>query len=75
MLALALYLASLGSLPANARHCEELGPRLDQTYVTVCDGSVVRVRDRQGNVRTFSPRWIATRSGGEPPVVLTADGR
>lgn len=59
MIALALYLASLiGSPPASpslaGRRCEEVGPRLDRTYVTICDGTVVRVRDQLGNVRTWN---------------------
>lgn len=36
--------------------CEEFGPRRDGTYVTVCAGEVVSVRDSLGNVRTTEVR-------------------
>jgi hypothetical protein len=76
MIALALYLAALVSQPA-AQHCEELGRRLDGTYVTVCDGRVVRVRDDRGNSRTWEhdSDTVVVRSRGQAPMVLGFDGR
>jgi hypothetical protein len=74
MFALALYLVALAS-PSPASRCEELGPRLDGTYVTVCDGSVVRIRDDQGNSREYRPRFVVARSRGAAPLVLGTDGR
>ena len=59
MIALALYLASLiGTSPATSKNprCEDVGPRLDRTYVTICDGSMVSVRDHLGNVRLWNRR-------------------
>ncbi len=52
MIALMLYLLSMSTSPAG-RRCEEHGPRLDGTFVTICQGRVVRVRDRLGNVREW----------------------
>jgi hypothetical protein len=76
MIALALYLTSLVSQPAAPR-CEELGRRLDGTYVTVCDGRVARVRDDQGNSRTWEhdSNTVIVRSRGRAPMVLGYDGR
>jgi hypothetical protein len=67
---------ALHAWPLAARGCEEHGPRLDGTYVTICGGSVRRVRDRLGNVREWLPgNRIAFRSPGAAPVVLGPDGR
>jgi hypothetical protein len=76
MIALALSLAALLCAPP-ARRCEEHGPRLDGTFVTICQGSVVRVRDRLGNSRRFldGGRIIILESPGAPPVVLDPQGR
>lgn len=76
MIAFALYLASFVAQP-QARTCEELGPRLDGTYVTVCDGRVARVRDRAGNSRTWEheSNTAIVRSSGRAPMVLGFDGR
>jgi hypothetical protein len=78
MIALALYFSSLISpvdslaLAHAGARCEELGPRSDGRYVTVCDGSVVRVRDALGNSREWnlSRGTITARSVGGQPVVL-----
>jgi hypothetical protein len=72
MIALTLYLVSLGSLPALPARCEELAPRLDGTRVTVCGGHVVRVRDGRGNSREFDPLTgtITVRSGDGTTLVL-----
>jgi hypothetical protein len=78
MIALALYVASMFSQPsAPAARCEEFGRRLDGTYVTVCDGKVVRVRDGAGNSRTWQPQLntVTVRSRGTAPMVLGFDGR
>jgi hypothetical protein len=71
MIALVLYLASLSSQPA-PRRCEEIGPRLDGTFVTLCGGAVVRVRDRLGNSREWERggEVVILRSPGAAPVVL-----
>jgi hypothetical protein len=76
MIALALYLATLVSQPA-AQHCEELGRRLDGSYVTVCDGRVVRVRDDRGSSRTWErdSNTVIVRSRDKQPMVLGFDGR
>jgi hypothetical protein len=75
MIALALYVATLVSHPAP--RCEELGRRLDGTYVTVCDGKVVRVRDGAGNSRTWQRDidTVTVQSRGAAPMVLGFDGR
>jgi hypothetical protein len=78
MIALALYVASLVSpSPLTTSRCEELGRRLDGTYVTVCNGKVVRVRDGAGNSRTWQPELntVTVRSQGAAPTVLGFDGR
>jgi len=79
MIALALYVASLVSqpTPSAALRCEELGRRLDGTYVTVCNGKVMRVRDGAGNSRTWQPalNTVTVRSTGRAPMVLGFDGR
>jgi hypothetical protein len=78
MIALALYVASLISPPpSSSQRCEELGRRLDGTYVTVCNGRVVRVRDAAGNSRTWDREsdTVTVRSSGRPPTVLGFDGR
>jgi hypothetical protein len=76
MIALALYVASMVSQPS-ARQCEELGPRLDGTYVTVCNGRVVRVRDAASNSRTWEheSNTVIVRSPRRAPIVLGFDGR
>ena len=72
MIALSLYVASLllTSTPKGA--CEEHGPRLDGTYVTVCSGSVVRVRDGFGNSRDWDhiSNTVTARSVGKAPVAI-----
>jgi hypothetical protein len=72
MIALSLYIASLLLVATPGRNCEEHGPRLDGTYVTVCRGSVVRVRDGLGNSRDWDPttNTFTSRSVGEVPVVV-----
>jgi len=37
-------------LGAQPSVCETVGPRLDGTYVTICDGRVTAVSDGNGNV-------------------------
>jgi hypothetical protein len=76
MIALALSLATLLSAPP-ARRCEEHGPRLDGTFVTICAGKVVRVRDGRGNSRTWDHEsdTVVVRSAGKEPMVLGFDGR
>lgn len=78
MIALALYVASLIAQPSStASQCEEYGRRLDGTYVTVCNGKVVRVRDGAGNSRTWQPQLnsVTVRSRDAAPMVLGFDGR
>jgi hypothetical protein len=78
MIALALYVASFITQPVpSASRCEELGRRLDGTYVTVCNGKVMRVRDGGGNSRTWQPETntVTVRSRGASPMVLGFDGR
>jgi hypothetical protein len=72
MIALSLYVASLLLTPTPKRACEEHGPRLDGTYVTVCGGSVVRVRDGFGNSREWDPtsNTVTARSVGKEPVAI-----
>lgn len=71
MLALTLYMMTM-TPPAAA--CSQVGPRLDGTYVTVCNGTVVAVRDRTGNSREWNPatRTITVRAPGSPTLVLEA---
>jgi hypothetical protein len=70
MVTIVLYLSSLIS-PVSGAACEELGPRLDGRYVTVCNGEVVRVRDGLGNSRTWNRGGaIVARSSGSEPMVL-----
>ena len=54
--------------------CEQVGPRLDGSYVTVCRGAAVAVRDHLGNSREWNPvtRAITVRSPGARPLVLEA---
>lgn len=78
MIALALYVASLIGQPSSTpSQCEEYGRRLDGTFVTVCNGKVVRVRDGAGNSRTWQPQLntVTVRSPGGAPMVLGFDGR
>jgi len=78
MTALALYVASLITQPSSpTSRCEEYGRRLDGTYVTVCNGKVVRVRDGAGNSRTWQPELntVTVRSTAAAPMVLGFDGR
>jgi hypothetical protein len=72
MIAFFLYVASLLPTPMPKRGCEEYGPRLDGTYVTVCSGSVVRVRDSLGNSRDWdrTSNTVTARSVGEAPLVI-----
>jgi hypothetical protein len=72
MIALSLYIASLLPVATPGRNCEEHGPRLDGTYVTVCRGSVVRVRDGLGNSRDWdhNTNTVTSRSVGEVPLVV-----
>ena len=71
MIALSLYIASL-LVATPGRSCEEHGPRLDGTYVTVCRGAVVRVRDGLGNSRDWdqNTNTVTSRSVGEVPIVV-----
>jgi len=72
MIALILYVASLLPTPTPKSNCEEYGPRLDGRYVTVCSGSVVRVRDSLGNSRDWdrASNTVTARSVGEAPIVI-----
>jgi len=72
MIALSLYVVSLLLTPTPKRACEEHGPRLDGTYVTVCSGSVVRVRDGFGNSRDWdhTSNTVTARSVGKVPIVI-----
>lgn len=72
MIALSLYISSFILLATPGRDCEEHGPRLDGTYVTVCRGSVVRVRDGLGNSRDWdrTGNTITSRSVGKAPIVV-----
>ena len=76
MIAFALYVVTLVS-PPSANRCEELGRRLDGTYVTVCNGKVARVRDGAGNERIWQHQTdtVTVRSPGTVPMVLGFDGR
>jgi hypothetical protein len=71
MIALMLYFFSL---PPTTAPCEQIGPRLDGTYVTVCQGTVVAVRDSLGNSRERDPatRTITVRAPGALAMVLEA---
>jgi hypothetical protein len=71
-----VYLLNFSAHPY-APHCEEHGPRLDGTRVTICDGAVVRVRDGLGNVREWErfADTVILRSAGSAPVVLGPDHR
>jgi hypothetical protein len=77
MIALALFVATLVSPPPSSQRCEELGRRLDGTYVTVCNGRVVRVRDSAGNSRTWDREsdTVTVRSSDGTEMVLGFDGR
>jgi hypothetical protein len=72
MIALSLYVASLLLTSTPKGVCEEHGPRLDGTYVTVCSGSVVRVRDGFGNSRDWdhASNTVIARSVGKAPVAI-----
>jgi len=72
MIALSLYVASLILTATPKGVCEEHGPRLDGTYVTVCGGSVVRVRDGLGNSRDWdhTSNTVTARSVGKAPVAV-----
>lgn len=76
MITIALFAASLLS-PSSTQRCEELGRRLDGTFVTVCDGKVVRVRDSAGNSRTWEHphNTMVVRLGDGAAVSLGFDGR
>jgi hypothetical protein len=70
-LMLFFFTATPASAPAP---CEQVGPRLDGSYVTICRGAAVAVRDRLGNTREWDPttRAITVRSPGARPLVLEA---
>jgi hypothetical protein len=72
MLTFILYFFSTSTAVPTA--CEELGPRLDGSYVTVCAGNVVGVRDGLGNSRAWDPatRAITVRAPGAQPLLLEA---
>jgi hypothetical protein len=74
MLALSLFLATLVPSHPRPSHCEELGRRLDGTYVTICDGAVARVRDDRGNSRQWqrSSGTIIVRATGAAPMIIAA---
>jgi hypothetical protein len=69
-----VYLVNFSAHPY-PRRCEEHGPRLDGTYVTICGGAVVRVRDGLGNVREWErlTGTVVLRSVGMAPVMLGRD--
>jgi hypothetical protein len=72
-----LWLFFFTATPASApvpAPCEQVGPRLDGTYVTICRGAAVAVRDHLGNTREWDPstRAITVRSPGARPMVLEA---
>jgi hypothetical protein len=73
MVSFVLALAAL-TLPPSivSRRCEEHGPRLDGTMVTVCNGTVVRVRDHLGNEREWKDggRTVILRSPATRSIVL-----
>jgi hypothetical protein len=73
MIALTLYLLSLAS-PTAPPPCQQVGPRLDGTTVTICQGTVVAVRDDLGNTREWnaSRKTITVRAPGARPLVLGA---
>jgi hypothetical protein len=73
MIALTLYLVSLGT-PTAFVPCQQVGPRLDGTYVTVCQGTVVAVRDTLGNAREWNAAFktITVRAPGARALVLPA---
>ena len=78
MIALMVYVYLVNfSAHRSPPRCEEHGPRLDGTRVTICDGAVVRVRDDLGNVREWerSADTVILRSAGSTPVVLGPDHR
>ena len=62
------------ALPATPSPCQQIGPRLDGTYVTVCQGRVVAVRDQLGNSRVWERATgrITVRAPGARPLVLEA---
>jgi hypothetical protein len=76
MISLMVWLLGF-SLQGPAQQCEEHGPRLDGTYVTICNGSVTRVRDGIGNVREWDTggQTVTVRSPGGPTMVIGRDGR
>jgi hypothetical protein len=71
MFALALYLFSLQPALAPSP-CEQVGPRLDGSYVTVCQGTVVGVRDTLGNSRRWDPatNTVVVSAPGRRPLVI-----
>lgn len=71
MIGFALYLLTLQA-SAPALPCEQVGPRLDGSYVTVCGGTVVGVRDGLGNSRWWDPasRTVVVQARGRQPLVL-----
>jgi hypothetical protein len=54
--------------------CQQVGPRLDGSHVTVCQGTVVAVRDSLGNAREWNAalKTITIRAPGVRPLVLPA---
>ena len=75
MLVVAFYVFGL-AIPHPPSVCSEIGPRLDGTYVTVCAGSVVRVRDELGNSQHWdrATNIVTVRSPGGATLVLAAPG-
>jgi hypothetical protein len=71
-----VYLVNFSGRPYPPR-CEEHGPRLDGTHVTICDGAVVRVRDGLGNIREWDrvADQVILRSPGSLPLVVGRDHR
>jgi hypothetical protein len=69
MISLMLFFFTATPAPAA---CEQIGPRLDGSYVMICRGAAVTVRDRLGNSREWDPttRTITVRSPGARPMVL-----
>jgi hypothetical protein len=69
MISLVLFFFTANPTPPA---CEQMGPRLDGSYVTICRGAAVAVRDRLGNSREWDPatRAITVRAPGARPMVL-----
>ncbi len=62
------------ALPSTPSPCHQIGPRLDGTTVTVCQGRVARVSDQLGNSHEWdhATGLITVRSRSARPLVLEA---